>query len=230
MDGTGLVAPLFISCTGWCSSWKRDERVAGNHRVPELQRLLDPETSFPADPFATGAALAALRQLGLQSCVLPATVLDSARAIECLASVDEEAAVARCAFVGLPGVVNPLFLEPDFPSLTVGGALFVSADLGADEHTLGLSVLGPRCCWRIWKWRRSGWAVGAAPAGATSTSCCPGCLGCCGRTRRRRCRCMADRGMQTGRRMFRQGWPSGWQTRGRRRMGGLAGGWTRFDD
>jgi hypothetical protein len=57
--------------------------------------LLDSAANFPAGPFASEEALAALQRLGLRSTVSTATLLDSARSTAELAAHDQKAAQAR---------------------------------------------------------------------------------------------------------------------------------------
>lgn len=64
-------------------------------RVPELVALLDAETCFPAAPFDSEEALAALARLGLRSTTGPESILQSAHFIAELSLQDQEAAHER---------------------------------------------------------------------------------------------------------------------------------------
>ncbi len=65
-------------------------------RVPELAALLDVETAFPAAPFDSEEALAALARLGMRSSIGPDSILQSAWYIAELGLRDPAQAHDRC--------------------------------------------------------------------------------------------------------------------------------------
>ena len=67
-------------------------------RNVELHGLLDASTSFPAGEFGSDPSLlSALGQLGMQSGVTPAAVLEMARYVQSLAQTDRAVAPGRLA-------------------------------------------------------------------------------------------------------------------------------------
>lgn len=65
-------------------------------RVPELVALLDGETSFPAGPFDSADALAALTRLGMKASTGPESILQSAHYIAELGLQNPDLAHKRC--------------------------------------------------------------------------------------------------------------------------------------
>lgn len=65
-------------------------------RVPELAALLDTETAFPAAPFDSEEALAALGRLGMRASIGPDSILQAAWYIAELGLRDPDQAHDRC--------------------------------------------------------------------------------------------------------------------------------------